>query len=707
MATVTWTGATDNAFSTGTNWDNGTGPAAADDVVFDGAFPVTGSANCTWDVTTDFNTVSVSSGYTGTITASSTVNVTNTTGSFTFDGNGTLDFNGQTVNVKSFDASGSTAKTLTMGATVLTSSGDFNLNGNSITFNYNSSEVIISGTSTVTMKTGVEFYKLTINGSSNTVTLGSDITVNATLNYNGDSGDTTLTSNKIFALGNIENTVSSGNTSGTTTIEFSGGNSQTWTTNGGALGNAVIINKNGGDVTLSTSSNVKHGGDFTYTAGTFGGGAHTYERTGTGNVSASGISFYDFLVSSGTTTVLSALDINNALTVSSGATLSGSSNVNVGYNVTGDGTISMSGGTFTTETTINFGGDTAWTFNNLALTGSIAVVTKTGSGSITVSNDLTTSDTTLEPSSSTWNIGGNFAATLSSSAGTHTFNFTATDTGNTIALGGGYFYNLTFNGAGGVWSPTNNNIDVNNALTITSGIFDLAGYTLTATGATFSNNDTLRLIGTETITDLTMDTNSGLVHYNGGSVTGLVGGNAYYDLQFHGTGSPTFTLNANLDVNGDFISNGSNTVDAVSYTINIAGDFAPTGTFTAGTSTVIFDGTSTLTQGASFYNLTLASGSTVHITPGYTFAVTNDFTATSCTLDSSTPSSQSTLNVTNDIVATVTATDIDSSGGNEVDNVGGTNTNTINWINSASGGGGEVSVIGERRKKRNLLGVGL
>ena len=168
MATVTWTGAgADNLASTGLNWDTGTAPASGNDVLFDGAFPVTGSKNVTFDITTALNKITASSGYTGTITQTSACNITSgAVLSFTFDASGTWNSNGQALTIAegtgpSFDASGSATKTLTFGASVVSVAGTLNLSGANLTFNYNTSEVKITSSATVTTKSGVEFYKFT------------------------------------------------------------------------------------------------------------------------------------------------------------------------------------------------------------------------------------------------------------------------------------------------------------------------------------------------------------------------------------------------------------------------------------------------------------------------------------------------------------------------------------------------------------------
>lgn len=848
MATVTWIGGGgDSLFSNGLNWDTLSAPSAGDDVVFDGAFPITGNDNCTWDATTDLNSVDVQSGYGGNITASTTVNVTNTTGSFIFAGGSTLDFAGNAVNVKSFDASSGATHSLTMGSSVFTCSGSLNLSGGALTFNSDTSEVIIADTATVTLSSGKSFYKFSAGktgGGTSTITLGSDITVTNVLNLNANASTRTINSNTIFATGDVTNSTSSGDTAGSTIIEFSGGANQSWTpVSGSSLGNPVVINKSGNALTYGDT--IRHSGDYTFTAGTVSPNSQLYNRTGSGNVSGGTQPFYNFQTTAGATTLTGNLAITNDLTIDNSTSLAYGSNtitlggdysnsgtvtpggtfvfasttspatifitggvfnnvqftgstivyelqsaitangdltigsscaldvksggnyqINVGGdwansgifqprsgtvvfdstgtgntiddggsswnnvtfngsgggwsfsnstiisgdlvvsdgnlsgtvdieaygNVTGNGVISLSGGAFKLQLIIppNFGGNSNWTFYDLSTLqqSGTQTVTKVGSGNITVSNDLNIAASTgLNAGDDTWTITGSMLGDGVLTPGTSTFIFNG-GAGESISNQSGTltFYNLTFDNGSGTWDlAPSSPITITHVLDITNGIFDINSNNLTASGATFSNAGTLRLSGSQTVTGLTVDADSGSVVYEGSGTTGLAAGNAYFNLYIIGS-SATWTLNANLDVNGSFVIGGSNTVNAGSNTINIAGDYAPTGTVNYDTSTVIFDGTSSVYQGGAFYNLTLEPGSVVHLAPGYTFSVTNDFVADACTLDSTTPATQATLNIAGtDTVSDVDATDIDSSGGNQVDNVGGTNTNTINWINSAAG----------------------
>lgn len=1074
-ATVVWTGANaTNIASDPLNWDTLSAPTTGDDVIFDGVFPVTGSDNCTWDITDVLLSNTITAGYGGTITASVTCNW----GDLNLDG-GILDFSGQDVNVTSVSVAGSGVCTLTMGATVLTCPGNFNLSNTNLTFNKDTSEVHITDSSSVTMRSGVEFYRLFLGktgGGSSTVTLTTDIVVNDAFNYNTDSGTRTINDNKVFVLSDAINSASSGATTGTTIFEFSGAVAAGWIPNatGGSCGNPVIINRSG--TTLTFYGTIKHGGNFTYTAGTVDATTQTtnYQRVGAGNLDANTMHFYDFsTATTGTTTLTGALNVdhdftigssttldqssytitllgnysrtgtispgtsvfnfdaisgtktitggffatvnfkdggsgptyqlqnamdsgdltidasaildvksgtnasisvvggswtNNGtflaqqgtvtitgsastlgikssgssfynltfsgptstmtlidplvvlnnftsdmasfdvdvvgnfqitvggnwsvsglvpragtvlfnagngtksmtngtstfydlqftdgdgggshpiyqtadnittfnLTIASGATLdnlsagtitvtngwvnsgayicrsgnnifafaatgnwtydlgpdpfydlrfsvSGSSyilqrnlvaqstitvdtgaglndnafNITVGafvdfagtysptgkiiFNATtvtspnvdsgntwgkvqfngsgggwsfaqnmsitdiiqmtlgtlsgthdisgptefaGNGTVNLTGGTITMVGG-GFGGNTAWTINNLTTGGYLNNITKVGSGAVTVLGDHTvTGSGSFDAGTSTWNEYGNFDGGALTNPSTGTFRFLAT---SSKTIGNAVFYNLEFNGVGGVWTQTSATT-VSNLFTITNGIFDLASFGLTATGSTFSNLDTLRLQGGQTITGLTMDTNSGIIAYNGtGTYTELAAGDAYFTISIESAGG-VWTLDANLDVNGNLNLESTAVLHAQNFTINCAGDFNNNSNgFDKGTSTVIFDGVSNVGPNVNFYNLTFASGATVIIPSNQQLQVdaSGTFTATHSTVSASSPGVRAALVVSGaQAVDHVTATDIDSSGGNTVINTDGSISNTINWTAPSTG----------------------
>ncbi|MBI4353080.1 MAG: VCBS repeat-containing protein, partial [Candidatus Omnitrophica bacterium] len=150
--------------------------------------------------------------------------------------------------------------------------------------------------------------------------------------------------------------------------------------------------------------------------------------------------------------------------------------------------------------------------------------------------------------------------------------------------------------------------------------FHLNGNTWTMTGASFSNDGTVRLQGGETITGLTQDTNSGAWDYvgNGDGVIDTFtlkdfGTNDYFNLMVNDPNvtKDVFAASSALDLNGSFtFSNGTFTAPSA---MNVAGNWTKTGgTFTPGTGTVTFDGTTNLTSGGSaFNNVAVAASSSV------------------------------------------------------------------------------------------------
>jgi hypothetical protein len=98
------------------------------------------------------------------------------------------------------------------------------------------------------------------------------------------------------------------------------------------------------------------------------------------------------------------------------------------------------------------------------------------SGAITVAGNLTIVSGTLDGGTANISVGGNWlktGGTWTPNAGTVTF--TATDTGNTLTTNDSAesFYDLVFNGSGGVWSA-DKNVTVNHNMTVTAGTFQTA-----------------------------------------------------------------------------------------------------------------------------------------------------------------------------------------------------------------------------------------
>ncbi|HOR57373.1 MAG TPA: hypothetical protein PLV82_01725, partial [bacterium] len=231
---------------------------------------------------------------------------------------------------------------------------------------------------------------------------------------------------------------------------------------------------------------------------------------------------------------------------------------------------------------------------------------------------------TLASSSSSLTIGSN------SSSGGYLFDgllddvriFNSAISGNEVQ----YIYNSTVGTEYGVYSQTANflsknveDIVVNNtagtvalsangvttdSLTVASGAkFDLNGKNLGyASASSTNNNGTIRLQGSETLTNIAnLDTDSGTVEYYGtGNYSALPYTGNYYNINFTGTGS--YTLSTNLTVANDFTLN-SSTLTASSGTLTVGGDFANiSGTFSHNNGTLALNGTNQTISGSTTFN---------------------------------------------------------------------------------------------------------
>ena len=364
----------------------------------------------------------------------------------------------------------------------------------------------------------------------------------------------------------------------------------------------------------------------------------TFTSTATGEtIDSTGASDFDFNEiifngSGGEWTINSALTINTDLTMTAG-TLLGAQDVTVsGGDVTGNGDINLTGGTFTLDGAGNFGGDTAWDFNNLTFgTATSETTTTTGTGGITVTGTLSIlSDQTLDAGSKTWILSG--SGTPFSVAGTFTANASTFD--------------YTGTGATNITATTYNNLESSATATVTHTLGTAASQAVTVNGnftiGTGSDPQTvdidnwdpnLVVVGDITINSLAelqasavgifevggSWTNAGTFTNNGGSITfnantGTVNINStgaalddFNDIVFDDGGGPaTFLLASDLDVNGNLtITGGILDVDGTNnYTINVAGNWTNNDTFEARSGLVVLDGltSANLDTGCTAYN---------------------------------------------------------------------------------------------------------
>lgn len=158
-------------------------------------------------------------------------------------------------------------------------------------------------------------------------------------------------------------------------------------------------------------------------------------------------------------------------------------------------------------------------------------------------------------------------------------------------------------------------LTVTSSITIgTNGIFILNGNNLVLTGSTFTNSGTLRLKGSETLTDFTGFTNSssaGTVTYQSTDNTtynGLpTGSYNHWNLTINSSGS-TYNLNNNLVAN-NALTITAGTLDTTASNYNVTcGTYSNSGTFVPHNSTLSITKTGNFNPGGlSYYNLNLGA----------------------------------------------------------------------------------------------------
>ncbi|HUO50727.1 MAG TPA: hypothetical protein VMU25_04165, partial [Candidatus Paceibacterota bacterium] len=256
----------------------------------------------------------------------------------------------------------------------------------------------------------------------------------------------------------------------------------------------------------------------------------------------------------------------HALTLTSG-TLSGTGDLVVQTgDLTGSGSVAMTGGTVRLESTGNFGNSNPWQFYNLTIGNSVAAATttKTGSATTTVAGILTiASGSVLQTATTPWVLSGGGTplvvnGTLQSSSAA--FSYTATSSTNVTS---GTFASLTLapsNSGSPTYTLGGGSLIVNSlavgdgthAVTVTADTNDpsigVSSLMTIHTGATFvaSNVGLLDLSGSYA--------NTGTFTHSGGSVlfdatgagnTIAAGNSPFYDVTFSSpTGSWTLTGNA-------------------------------------------------------------------------------------------------------------------------------------------------------------------
>ena len=253
-----WTnGSTDGKWSTDANWSSGTKPASTDDVIFDG----TSTADCSIDATAVANSVTLSTGYSGTVTA-----------------NANLTVNGDW---------SQEAGTFVGGSTTLTINGSWSRVGGTFTAGTSTVKMTnTSGTKTVTSG-GQSFYNFTMDGVGGTTQFLDTFATPAAGTLTLTNG-TLDTNNQAVSIGLFSSSNSNVRTLtlGSSAITMTGTVSTGVVWNFSAHSN-LTFNSNTSVITFtgtqSSSNDTLDGSGQTFNNVIFQGSGQTYTRSGTFN----------------------------------------------------------------------------------------------------------------------------------------------------------------------------------------------------------------------------------------------------------------------------------------------------------------------------------------------------------------------------------------------------------------------------------------
>ncbi len=195
-------------------------------------------------------------------------------------------------------------------------------------------------------------------------------------------------------------------------------------------------------------------------------------------------------------------------------------------------------------------------------------------------------------------VSGNWTNT-GAVTGSNTVTFTGTGA-STITSGGSAFATIALSKSGAT-VMAGDSLAVNSSLTINTGAtLDMHGKGLTVSG-TFTNNDTLKMLGSET-TSLTNDAARGTTIFTGtGTYPSLAGLTSFHNLTFSAAG--TWSLGASTTVSRTLTIT-AGTLKENGKSLSVGGDWSDSGTF-SGTGTVTFTGDGTITEPRRFSSLTV------------------------------------------------------------------------------------------------------
>jgi hypothetical protein len=514
--------------------------------------------------------------------------------------------------------------------------------------------IFIDGTSTKAV-TVDRYY-----GSGNATNI--DLYQNRIIVRHDDSGPITISDLDMYdSVQDPDILYTASSTAGTltasSTSEFfvwSGKTFGAWGTGGvGGEVSLADVDINGTSTATSTQT-ISVSGNWDATGGTFNSASSTVQFTATSakNITTNGSPFWNltFNGSGGVWTFQDAATTTNDLQILAGTASSTFDFYVKGGDVTGDGTLNFTGGTFFLYGTGYFGGANPWTFYHLTFgsgTAGTTTATSTVSATTTVSGNLTvTSNQTLTGSKSFTINGGNATGDGTINL-TGTGTFTLAGTGNFGGTSNWTFYNLTFGSgsAASTTAPSSGTTTVSNVLTISANQQLYAGskpWVLSGSGTPFkidgifqAQSSLFKYIGicplacniyvsATTYNNLQIGFEGeepGLETYVLATTTGeTLTTNGYFYVG-NGTYAANVTANVNdptLNIIGDFeIRSGATFTASNSATSTFAGNWSNSGTFTHSNGTVTFDAPATgrtidsggTTTAKTFYNINFNNSS--------------------------------------------------------------------------------------------------
>ncbi len=636
-----WVGFLPGNWSSTLNWSASSGglggssvPAAGDNVFFDGgASPLfLDNGNCTIDVPVSVTSITVTAGYTSTI--SQGANTISVSGAASF-GSGTFTGGSAKITITGvFTLSGtsftSTSATLELDNNTLFTSGTFTHNNGTVFYNGAGSQTITISFATSPIFSTLQFAG---NGNTYTITSGVDITVVNALNFTGTQ-QYTLNSGIIDVHGDINSSNTNTGCGGSTQININGAGVQNFNGNATIAGVGALplltINKATGTLNLSGFPSVAN--NFTYTAGTISAGASTFcfTRGSVNNYSINGSITLNNISFVLTNVVTATIAVGTTLTAAGNLTIAGtgnailnSGNINVNGNILLTNTATGGGGT----ATINIVGAGAQTMDGTAIIVNESRLplininnpggTLSLAGNISFSANVTYTAGTISPGTSTCYIVNNLTMTGTFSLGNLTVlaagnttvtvaaGSTVTATGTldlenganlinintgTIAVQGNLIDNNTNTTGGGTGTIL---IDGTGAQNVTStGVIDqgrLPAVTINNTGGTVTFPSLITVLGNWTYTSGTLDVttnNSTVVFENTLTITGS---HTLNNVTFDGSNNYTFTTAAGttLTISGTMSMIGTGNITLNTGTLNLNGNLSLSNTGAGGGTTVI------------------------------------------------------------------------------------------------------------------------